>query len=311
MTSDGLRPASAKAAPAHRRPITLCWTDPEPHDCLRDTGIELIGKIPWGSHMCMFCETKQDMLDAGCAYFAASRGASEHCIWIVSDPLSVDEAAAALTQLVPGFTERRSAGRFELKAAADWYYVDGQFSWEKVVTGWRKCVDDALQRGLDGVRACGNPLWRSVEVWRDIVEYERALEATLERQRIVMLCTYTTEHSRPEDVLDVARSHQAVVARRRGAWEFLQVPGAEHAKRDIRVLNDDLAVLPERLVREGALTDRERVVLGQLAKGASSKQAARTLGISPRTVDFHRGNMMRKLGAHNTAELVGKVLGNG
>lgn len=303
-------PSDRKAAPQRRRPISLCWTDPEPDDCLRDTGIELIGKIPWGSHVCMFCQTKQDMLEAACAYFAVARDGAEHCIWIVSSPLSIEEARAGLSRLDPGFAERHRAGRFEIVAAADWYYEDGRFSWETVVARWHKCIDDALARGFDGVRACGNPLWRSVEAWRGIVEYEHALDAAIARRPIVMLCTYTTEMSQPEDVLDVARSHQAVIARRLGQWDFLQVPGAAHAKREIRLLNGDLDVLPERLLREGALTNRERVVLAQLAKGASSKQAARTLGISPRTVDFHRANMMRKLGAHNTAELVGKVLGN-
>jgi DNA-binding CsgD family transcriptional regulator len=310
MNDTDLPPAGDKAARARRRPIGLCWTEPEPQDCLRDTGIELIGRIPWGSHICMFCQTKQDMLDAACAYFAAARD-TEHCIWVVSRPLTVDEATAALMRRVPAFAERHRAGRFEMIAATDWYYENGRFSWEKAVAGWHRCVDEALARGLDGVRACGNPLWRSVEGWRDIVAYEHALDAAIERRRIVVLCSYAMERSRSEDVLDVARSHQAVIARRLGHWEFLQVPGVAHAKREIRLLNGDLAILPERLVREGGLTDRERVVLAQLAKGASSKQVARTLGISPRTVDFHRANMMRKFGAHNTTELVGRVLGEG
>jgi DNA-binding CsgD family transcriptional regulator len=43
-------------------------------------------------------------------------------------------------------------------------------------------------------------------------------------------------------------------------------------------------------------------------RGASSKEAARRLGISPRTVEFHRANIMRKLGARNTADLLRCVL---
>jgi two-component system response regulator FixJ len=42
------------------------------------------------------------------------------------------------------------------------------------------------------------------------------------------------------------------------------------------------------------LTPRERVVLGQIARGASSKEAGRALGISPRTIEFHRANIMQK-----------------
>jgi DNA-binding CsgD family transcriptional regulator len=51
------------------------------------------------------------------------------------------------------------------------------------------------------------------------------------------------------------------------------------------------------------------VALGQIVSGSSSKEAARRLGISPRTVEFHRANVMRKLGAKNTADLVRRVLG--
>jgi len=295
------------AAPNKRRPISL-WAKPPCDDNLRDTGIGLIGKVPWGTHVCMFCDTRKDLLDAACAYFAPAHRALEQCIWVVSDPLSVDEAVEALRSTFPDFDGWRETGRFELHAAADWYYRDGRFDWQRTVGGWHGLEEAALRNGLAGVRACGNPLWRRVQVWRRIVEYEHALEATLAGHRIIMLCTYMTECSRSEDVLDVARSHQCVIARRSGDWQFLEVPGAEDARREIRLLNDDLIVLPRSLAKDDLLTDRERVVLAQLLRGASSKQTARTLGISPRTVDFHRANMMQKLGARNTAELIGKIL---
>ena len=56
------------------------------------------------------------------------------------------------------------------------------------------------------------------------------------------------------------------------------------------------------------LTPRERVTLIQIVRGDSNKEAARTLGVSPRTVEFHRANIMRKLGVKNTADLMRKVL---
>jgi DNA-binding CsgD family transcriptional regulator len=43
--------------------------------------------------------------------------------------------------------------------------------------------------------------------------------------------------------------------------------------------------------------------LAQIVRGASSKEAAQALGIAPRTVEFHRENIMRKLGAKNTVDL--------
>ena len=59
------------------------------------------------------------------------------------------------------------------------------------------------------------------------------------------------------------------------------------------------------------LTPREREVLGHVIAGASNKEAGRTLGISPRTIEVHRARIMDKLGAKNTADLVRIVVGQG
>jgi two-component system response regulator FixJ len=59
---------------------------------------------------------------------------------------------------------------------------------------------------------------------------------------------------------------------------------------------------------QGSLTAREHEVLSHIAAGATSKEVAVRLAISPRTVDAHRGRIMDKIGARNTAELVRIVL---
>jgi len=54
----------------------------------------------------------------------------------------------------------------------------------------------------------------------------------------------------------------------------------------------------------GALTPRQREVLQLLAEGRSAKEIASSLGISPRTVEFHKYQMMETLGLHTNAELI-------
>jgi len=56
------------------------------------------------------------------------------------------------------------------------------------------------------------------------------------------------------------------------------------------------------------LTRREREVLEQFTAGASNKEAGRSLGISPRTIEDHRANIMKKLGARNAADLIRIVM---
>jgi DNA-binding CsgD family transcriptional regulator len=81
------------------------------------------------------------------------------------------------------------------------------------------------------------------------------------------------------------------------------------ARQEIKKLNSALDILSKPFPGHDSLTPRGRVALAQIVRGASNKEAARTLGISPRTVEFHRANVMRKLGAKNIADLVRRVLG--
>jgi DNA-binding NarL/FixJ family response regulator len=53
----------------------------------------------------------------------------------------------------------------------------------------------------------------------------------------------------------------------------------------------------------GGLTGRQREVLCCVARGLSNKEIARELSISPKTVEFHRGQLMQRLDIHDVATL--------
>ncbi len=59
------------------------------------------------------------------------------------------------------------------------------------------------------------------------------------------------------------------------------------------------------------LTEREREVLQLIAEGNSTKEIALKLGLSVKTVDNHRTNMMRKLDLHNVASITRYAMQNG
>jgi DNA-binding NarL/FixJ family response regulator len=59
-----------------------------------------------------------------------------------------------------------------------------------------------------------------------------------------------------------------------------------------------------------AVTSREREVIQLLAEGKSNKEAASTLGISVKTIEAHRANIMRKLRLRSVSELVRYAIRN-
>ena len=56
-----------------------------------------------------------------------------------------------------------------------------------------------------------------------------------------------------------------------------------------------------------SLTPREKAVLALIIDGCTSKAAATILSISPRTIEFHRANILEKMHARNVADLMRAV----
>lgn len=131
---------------------------------------------------------------------------------------------------------------------------------------------------------------------------------SLAGQKMIVLCTYPLRASRAIDLMNVTRAHQLTVARRNGEWEFLETPELRQARQEIKMLRSGIDILSKSFPGHELLTPRERVVLAQIVRGASNKEAGRTLEVSPRTVEFHRAHIMQKLGAKNVVDLLRRVL---
>lgn len=104
----------------------------------------------------------------------------------------------------------------------------------------------------------------------------------------------------------------AVQALKAGAVDFLQKPYRDQALLDsinAALSADAEARRSERRADDfdrclETVTEREKEVLDHLLAGKTSKEIARRLEISPRTVDAHRANLLRKFGVGSVMELM-------
>jgi PAS domain S-box-containing protein len=238
---------------------------------MRKTGVEVVGDMPWGTHFCLFYETRADLLETLVSYCKAGLENQEFCLWVVAEPLAVVEATRALKQAVPDLERYVSDQSIEIVGARDWYFPDGQFDLNRVISGWNQKLAYASARGYAGVRVTGDTAWLEKKDWKDFCEYEDSLNQAVANQRLAVLCTYPLAACGAAEILDVVRTHQFAVTRRRGGWDVIETAGHKQAKAEIKRLNEELE---QRVVeRTSQLTTVNRELTKQIFQRQLAEEA--------------------------------------
>jgi signal transduction histidine kinase len=208
---------------------------------LRATGIPAVGDIAWGTHVCNFYRSPEDLVETLVPYFKAGLDHGEECLWVACPPFGVEAARSALGAAAPHLAEQLADGQIEILDRRDWYTRTGHFDPDEVLASWLAREERASARGRSGLRVTGNTAWvDDARGFRAFADYEERLNEALGGHRILVFCSYATDRCDCEGVFDVVRSHQLALVRRRGAWEVIEDAPLKIAKEELRRLNSDL-----------------------------------------------------------------------
>ncbi|MCX5632609.1 MAG: MEDS domain-containing protein [Phycisphaerae bacterium] len=255
---------------------------------VRKTGIPALGDIPWGSHVCQFYHTKEDLIDILVPYFKAGLESHELCMWITSEPLCAQEAKEALAKSVSGLEEHIKSGQIEIIPAGEWYLKEGAFDPRRVLKGWVNKHNKALDNGYKGIRVTGNTLWLEKRLWKDFMDYEKEINEIIHQYRIIVLCSYSLGDCEISEVIQVSNNHQFTLIKNEGKWELLKDGERKLAERKLlayqgrlKSLASELALVDEKGKHHIAVQLREkaaqtliasRVKLEMLSKSISSEE---------------------------------------
>ncbi|HEY0321205.1 MAG TPA: MEDS domain-containing protein [Pyrinomonadaceae bacterium] len=226
---------------------------------LRETGISVVGDIPWGTHFCYFYETKQDLLDVLVPYFKVGLENNEFCLWIISNSelLTMQEATSALRKALPDLDRYLAERSIEVVAHDEWFLNGGTFDFHRVANRFKEKLDEALARGYVGMRVNGSPAWLYKKDGKELREFEEEVNELFPNERIIASCTYPIGESRADFLLDVTHNHQFAIARRQGNWEVVETPELKQAKAEIKRLNEELEQRVVERTQELAATNEE------------------------------------------------------
>ncbi len=210
-------------------------------ELITSTGIDVLETVSWGTHMCNFYDTKQDLLDILVPFFKAGLENNELCLWITANPfLTSEETKDELRKMIPGIDANFENRDIEILSDKEWYLVEDKFNPELVFKGWLDKLEWALGNGYTGLRVNGNYSWLDSAVWKDFIDYERKLNEFLIGRKIIALCTYPLSRCSAKAVLDVTHTHEYSLSKRSGQWEVVEVPSLKQSKEKMMLRNTEL-----------------------------------------------------------------------
>jgi hypothetical protein len=189
---------------------------------LRDSGIDVIGRVPWGTHFCQFYQTKQDLIDILVPYFKAGLENNEFCMWITSEPLEVAEAQKAMRRAIANFDEYLRKGQIEIISYDEWYLLGGVFNDDRVLAGWVSKLEQALNKGYAGLRLTGNTFWLERNHWQDFTVYEAKINDVIGKYKMMAVCTYSLDKCDAAAVIDVVKNHQFALIKQGDSWDIIE-----------------------------------------------------------------------------------------
>ena len=206
----------------------------------REIGIDLMGDASWGSHFCLFYQTKQDLIDVLLPYFKAGLENNEFCIWVISELLDKMEVREVIGKVLPHFDRYLERGQIEIVPYDKWYPKD-TFSLQRVRNAWIDKLDQALAKGFDGMRMSVNTAWLERKDWKELTDYEEKVDNTIGNYPMMALCTYSLDNCGTSELIDVFGKHQSALIRQNGTWQIIESSKRKEIRDTLQKKTNDLA----------------------------------------------------------------------
>jgi signal transduction histidine kinase len=178
---------------------------------LRDSGIDIIGEISWGTHISHLYSSREDFAKVLAPFIKSGLYNNEFCIWIYSQNINYEEAKAILQTSVKNIDTYFEKNQIRLLPYTQWYILDNSFNDLRLNQQWLDLIKYAVDNGFDGLRAVGDTAWLEKCYHKDFEYYEHKINEIFSELPFTALCLYDINKISIPEVADIVHNHSLTI----------------------------------------------------------------------------------------------------
>lgn len=248
----------------------------------RDTGIDAIGKVPWGFHICLLYKTEQDLTDIFLPYLKSGLESNESCLLILEKPSDCKKTAVKLAANIADFDKYLKKGQLEIADYKKWYFKNNKFSMKTAIDNGARKVKKSLESKYQGLRVFADMAWFKKTERKNLLEYEEQVNQNIGEYKVLTVCAYPVDKLQANEVVDMIRTHQFVLFRGSDKWSFFS--GFEDSNIEM-AMRKAKELFPLFMRKDKGTTDFREIFMTRIKeerkrRGLTQSEFAKKAGIS-------------------------------
>lgn len=192
------------------------------NEYIRNSGIDNIGKINWGTHIGQIYDSVEDFFNVAVPYTISGLRNNELCLWIYSQNTTLDEIINFLEAHMADVDSYVKSGQLILLPYTEIYIEDNSFNEVRANSKWKHYVEMAPEKGYDGLRAVADTFWLEKSYYRTFEQYEDTIQKTIPHMNFTVLCLYDAKKSDTLQIAEIIKNHSYVIIKSDDKYEIVK-----------------------------------------------------------------------------------------
>ncbi|MGI6486629.1 MAG: MEDS domain-containing protein [Tepidanaerobacteraceae bacterium] len=176
----------------------------------RKTGIDILGDVTLGTHICQFYSLKSDLLILA-LFMKEGLQNNELCVWIYSQNTTFQQVKEIISTQVNDIDDYINSGQLKIIPYTSWYVINESFDENRVNGLWIKLAKYADENRFNGIRAIGDTGWLKKSDFETFSCYEHNITGLISELPIIVICLYNLSKLDLFEFAQVVKNHEFTI----------------------------------------------------------------------------------------------------